>query len=250
MACCVEVNYRALLGNELMYIVGILMGCVSLVCLIVGLIAPTVFKDKKTGRVATRKQIFFVMGLFSVVSFGYAEFMDDRTQQRELVKESKAIAKAQEKREKDISFYQANRSPILTEIKVRIESESYEEAIEKSSLYLSANDAELTELNLLARERLAAKVEKERVEAERKKVLEPSFSSWSGAHFGLERFIKEAMNDPGSYEHDDTVFWDKGDYLIVRTTYRGKNAFGGVVKNFVEAKVDLKGNVLDIVDQS
>ncbi len=57
------------------------------------------------------------------------------------------------------------------------------------------------------------------------------------------------MNDPDSYEHVETRYGDKGTYLIVTTTFRGKNAFGGVARNTVTAKVDLEGNVLEIVSQ-
>lgn len=57
------------------------------------------------------------------------------------------------------------------------------------------------------------------------------------------------MNDPGSYKHEETAYWDKGDHLIVKTTFRGKTAFGGVVKNWVMAKIDLNGNVIEVVSQ-
>ncbi len=87
------------------------------------------------------------------------------------------------------------------------------------------------------------------VEEPRKERIEKQFSSWSGSHYGLTKLIKEAMNDPNSFEHVETVYVDKGEYLKVKTTYRGKNAFGGVVKNWVWAKVDLKGNVIEIIEQ-
>jgi len=83
----------------------------------------------------------------------------------------------------------------------------------------------------------------------RKEQLAKDFSAWDGSHRGLTKVIKESMNDPSSYEHVDTVYWDKGDYLIVKTTFRGKNAFGGVVTNWVEAKVDLNGNVIEVISQ-
>lgn len=86
-------------------------------------------------------------------------------------------------------------------------------------------------------------------DAARKKRLEGGFSAWDGSHRGLTKVIKEAMNDPKSYEHADTKFWDMGDHLVVTTTYRGKNAFGGVVKNWVKAKTDLDGNVLEIIEE-
>jgi hypothetical protein len=57
------------------------------------------------------------------------------------------------------------------------------------------------------------------------------------------------MNDPDSYDHVETRYSDKGDHLIVKTTFRGKNAFGGVVKNWVIAKVDLNGNVIEVISQ-
>jgi len=57
------------------------------------------------------------------------------------------------------------------------------------------------------------------------------------------------MNDPDSYQHDETRYVDKGDHLIVYTSLRGKNAFGGVVRNTVVTKVDLQGNVVEIISQ-
>lgn len=83
----------------------------------------------------------------------------------------------------------------------------------------------------------------------RKKKIETQFSPWDGSHRNLERVIKDSMNDPDSYDHVETVYWDRGDHLVVRTTFRGKNAFGGVVKNSVKAKVSLDGQVLQLLDQ-
>jgi hypothetical protein len=83
----------------------------------------------------------------------------------------------------------------------------------------------------------------------RKEQIERHFSAWDGSHRGLTEYIKKTMNDPDSYEHDETRYTDKGDHLIVHTKFRGKNAFGGVVRNSVIAKVDLNGNVLEIISQ-
>ncbi len=76
-----------------------------------------------------------------------------------------------------------------------------------------------------------------------------SFSSWDGSHTGLERFIKKKMNDPSSYEHIETRYIDKGDHMIVNTSFRGKNKFGALVKNTVVAKTDLDGNVINVLSQ-
>jgi len=83
----------------------------------------------------------------------------------------------------------------------------------------------------------------------RKERIEAQFSPWDGSHLGLTKVIKKLMNDPDSYKHVETVYWDMGDHLVVRTTFRGKNAFGGVVTNWIKAKVDLDGKVLEILDQ-
>lgn len=93
--------------------------------------------------------------------------------------------------------------------------------------------------------------EKNRLAAEaRVEQIKTQFSAWDGSHNNLERVIKKAMNDPDSYEHDETMYWDRGDHLIVKMTYRGKNVFGGLIRNFVKAKVSLNGQVLQILDQS
>lgn len=83
----------------------------------------------------------------------------------------------------------------------------------------------------------------------RKEKIEKQFSAWDGSHRGLTKLIKQSMNDPDSYDHVETGYWDKGDHLIVKTTFRGKNAFGGVVKNWVMAKVDFNGNVIEVISQ-
>lgn len=88
----------------------------------------------------------------------------------------------------------------------------------------------------------------ENKEAEREQLIERQFSAWDGSHRKLEAFVKSAMHDPASYEHVATRYWDRGDFLVVQTEFRGKNAFGGVVKNHVKAKVALDGEVMEIVD--
>ena len=84
----------------------------------------------------------------------------------------------------------------------------------------------------------------------RTKNIKTQFSAWDGSHYQLEKLIKRGMNDPDSYEHDETVYWDKSSYIIVKTTYRGRNAFGGTVRNFVKAKISLNGQILQILDQT
>lgn len=84
---------------------------------------------------------------------------------------------------------------------------------------------------------------------ERQIQLEKQFSAWDGSHIELTKIIKKAINDPDSYEHVETVYWDMKDHVVVRTTYSGKNAFGGRVKNWVKAKADNNGNIIEIIEE-
>lgn len=98
-----------------------------------------------------------------------------------------------------------------------------------------------------AKERAAAELV-ERAE-NRKKQISGGFSAWDGSHTALKKLIKGGMNDPKSFEHVETRYSDKGSHLIVMTTFRGKNAFGGVVKNWVKVKASLAGDIIEVIEQ-
>jgi len=85
-------------------------------------------------------------------------------------------------------------------------------------------------------------------EEQRLQKIESQFSLWDGSHIGLTKIIKEAMNDPKSYDHIKTSYWDRKDHLIISTTFTGKNSFGGRVKNTVRAKVSLDGKNIEILE--
>ena len=97
---------------------------------------------------------------------------------------------------------------------------------------------------------ILADLKRQREHEERQALIKKQFSGWDGSHRGLEKLIKESMNDPDSYEHVETRFGDQGDHLLVSCKFRGKNAFNATVTNSVTAKVDFNGNVLQIVEQS
>jgi hypothetical protein len=94
----------------------------------------------------------------------------------------------------------------------------------------------------------AEEAQKQQAAKTRKTSIEAQFSSWNGAHRNLEKVIKQSMNDPDSFEHVETTSWDFGDHLVVKTVFRGKNAFGGVVINSIKAKVSLEGTVYEIIE--
>lgn len=68
----------------------------------------------------------------------------------------------------------------------------------------------------------------------------------------IEKLIKDNMNDDSSYKHVSTVYHlvlNKDPHAIVKTTFRGTNAYGGVVKQTISARVDVRtGEVVSILD--
>jgi hypothetical protein len=92
-------------------------------------------------------------------------------------------------------------------------------------------------------------VAKEESAATRKKQIEKNFSSWDGSHRKLVDLVKKSLNDPGSFDHVETKFWDMGDdNIVVLMTYRAKNGFGALVLGSVKAKTNIAGDVVKIMD--
>lgn len=72
-------------------------------------------------------------------------------------------------------------------------------------------------------------------------------SSYDGSCKPLNDYIKQQMNDPSSFEHDRTFITPllNGNYQV-KTIFRGKNAFGGVVLNSVFAEITPSGQILSV----
>jgi DNA-directed RNA polymerase subunit RPC12/RpoP len=101
--------------------------------------------------------------------------------------------------------------------------------IKKSDLFLDKDDVDLTKH--LARQEKTGKL----------------FSVYDGSIDQVNEYIKGKMNDPGSYQHVKTVYYDEGDHIVVTCTFRGKNKFGGLIVNTVVAKVSLDGTIIEII---
>jgi hypothetical protein len=86
-------------------------------------------------------------------------------------------------------------------------------------------------------------------DALREEKIQRQFSVWDQSHKKLERYIKNQMNDPDSYDHVETRYEDKRKYILVQTTFRGKNSLGVKVIEVVTAKVDLDGEIISIINQ-
>jgi hypothetical protein len=81
----------------------------------------------------------------------------------------------------------------------------------------------------------------------RKKEIEGQFSAYDGSHRSLERRVKESMNNPDSFEHVKTTYWDYGQGNIkLRMTFRGTNAYNAMVTQTAFAVATPKGEILEL----
>lgn len=80
--------------------------------------------------------------------------------------------------------------------------------------------------------------------------IEGQFSIWDGSNKYLVKLLKEHLNDPKSFKHVETVYWDKGTYIIVKMTYRANNAFGALILQNVTAKSDYINQTISIISQN
>ena len=84
----------------------------------------------------------------------------------------------------------------------------------------------------------------------RREIIEKQLNYYNGAHIELENLVRRAMNDPKSYEHIETLYWDMGTHLVVLMSCRSRNGYGGLVVTHIRAKTDIyTGKVLEIIEQ-
>lgn len=190
------------------------------------------YNKNKNKIIESAKSAFDMKNYNLVVDENSKYLVAGDAQLKDLIEEAKIASILAELKEVPVSQFEKNKK-------------LYQELSE-----LAPNNLQYQEKVSFYEGKIKVEEEKKLIAQKRKEKIEKQFSPWDGSHYNLERMIKKAMNDPDSYEHDETVYWDKGSYLIVKTVYRGKNAFGGVVKNFVRAKVNLDGDILQIIDQS
>jgi len=101
-------------------------------------------------------------------------------------------------------------------------------------------------------EKSEVKADFERLYAQKKYQawIKEQFSAWDGSHRPLVDLVKKSLNDPKSFDHEETTCRDMKDHLIIKMTYRAKNAFGGLILQNVTAKADYKTNTITITSQN
>jgi hypothetical protein len=151
---------------------------------------------------------------------------------------------------------------LTTEQKVFVTKLAVLISAEKKITDLQAEaDKKAAEAKAAENKALAEKAAADKVAAEKKAAAEKAaadykewvnnqFSAWDGSHVYLVNLVKENLNDPKSFQHVKTVYWDKGSYLIVKMTYRAKNAFGALILQNVTAKSDYKTDTITITSQN
>jgi hypothetical protein len=70
--------------------------------------------------------------------------------------------------------------------------------------------------------------------AERKAMIEAKAESNSGENFMLSEYIKNTLDDPDSYQHDNTKWLDWEGKVIAYVTFRANNRFGAKIKTTYE----------------
>lgn len=83
--------------------------------------------------------------------------------------------------------------------------------------------------------------------------FQKNFSGWDGSYRPLEKLIKQSMNDDSSYKHVETMshlILGRDAHAVVKTRFKGTNAYGGIVTQTVSARVDIKtGDIVKIIEE-
>lgn len=88
-------------------------------------------------------------------------------------------------------------------------------------------------VTLMIKHNAAQEVQQEIQDTEDRRKGFHCLSPWNGSHREFVKLVKDRMNDPDSFEHVETrVTPVQGDGKhIITMQFRGRNAFGGIVKN-------------------
>lgn len=94
-----------------------------------------------------------------------------------------------------------------------------------------------------AKEREAKRLAEAAAEAEERRKGFHCLSGWDGSHTGVVADVKRQLNDPDSFEHDETrvtLVSAEGTHRLFMN-FRAKNAFGGMVRGQAEAVYQSEG---------
>jgi hypothetical protein len=81
--------------------------------------------------------------------------------------------------------------------------------------------------------------------------LKNNFSAWDGSNRDLVKLVKKSLNDPGSFEHEETTFDKSNDEFIrVKMVYRAKNSFGALILQNIVVKINYETKEMTVISQN
>ncbi|WP_041922347.1 hypothetical protein [Serratia marcescens] len=83
-------------------------------------------------------------------------------------------------------------------------------------------------------------------------VFQGNFSGWDGSYRPLEKLIKKSMNDDSSYKHVETMshlVLGKDPHAVVKTRFKGTNAYGGIVTQTVTARININTGIVEKITE-
>lgn len=83
----------------------------------------------------------------------------------------------------------------------------------------------------------------------RQEMIDKQFDPWDGAHIALKQYTRSQMDNPRSFDHVETIYYDDFDSIRVYMTYRGTNAFNAIVTNRIGARFDLQSRALEALER-
>ena len=99
-------------------------------------------------------------------------------------------------------------------------------------------------------ERRKREIAKVKVKKKLEEDFKLQFSLWNGSHDKTVKYVKARMHNPKSFKHVETRYIDLSEqgYRIIVMHHRGTNLFNAVVTNSIRVKVDLDGNVIEVIE--
>lgn len=136
----------------------------------------------------------------------------------------------------NINYFQAHREDVIASARSSLDREDYLAVVSQLGRFLPTEDEAVEAIYTTARPHADA-------ELVRQKKIAAQFS-FNGSNRYLTNYIVRTMTDPGSYTHVRTDYVVEGEYLEVKTTYRGLNETGVQFTKTVKALIDLDGRVI------
>lgn len=190
----------------------------------------------------TKINISLLYGIFIIVfiiAYNISSAAIKEEKQREAAKRQELIIQEEKQREiiaikSQTDFFNRHKDDVLNEMKNLQKEKKYSQAIDKASLYIQTQDADLLALK---KEIEAVYNEIQKQEALQKSIEDtfygprPVSSAWSGTYSAVEDYLERAVRDPDSLKIEgcsDVSKLEAG--WAVSCSYRARNGFGGMVR--------------------